>query len=135
MKTIKQIIKKIRSYQCTEGSEKDCELRSLIIRVDLLWDAFMLCDAHIRQFVNPKDAFKMFDDLYQIFKILDSSIKAVEKKASIGLEKISEYQLLQTLNIAFERKELLTKYEGKDKKFVENITKDVDEYVKSTYDD
>lgn len=133
MKTLKQIIKDIERYQCTEGSEEDRELRSLIIKVDLLWDTFMQCDAHIKQFENPVDAFKMFEDMYNVFMILDLSIKAVEKKAGLGLKQISDLQCLQALDIAFERKELLLKYKGSDKIFVENIINAIDEYCSTTY--
>ena len=133
MKTLNQIIKEIEGYQCTEGTEKDCEVRSQIIRVDLLFDAFMLFDSHMRKFDNPNVCFDFFDDMFVIFTALKKSTDTAEKKCKIEIGQISAYQYLQSVNIAFKRDELLTKYEGVDKEFVETITKDVDEYVYSTY--
>ena len=134
MKTLEQVVKEIEGYQCTEGREEDREVRSLIIRVDLLFDAYTHLDAHVKKnFENIHDCFRLFNDMFDIFIALDPSIKAVEKQGEIGLGQISDYQRLQTLNIAFEREDLLRKYEGQDKKFVEAVTKDIDEYVHSTY--
>lgn len=133
MKTLKQIIKEIESYQCVEGNNADIELRSLIIKVDLLFDAFMLFDAYIKRYENPQDFIKFIDELLFIFNKLNSSLEAVQNRIGKGLEQISIFQCLQSINIVFDRKELLTKYEGSDKKFVETITKDIDEYIASTY--
>lgn len=135
MKTLNQIIKEIEGYQCSEGSEKDCELRCLILRVDLLFDAFMLFDAYIKKFDKPQDLIKLMDDMLLIFKKMNSSIEDVQNRIGMGLEQITVCQCLQTANIVFDRKELLAKYFGNDKAFVETITKEFDEYVYSTYGD
>lgn len=133
MRSLKQIISELDNYQCFEGSEADRELRCLIIKVDLLFDAFMLFDAYIKKYDNPQDFIKFMDEMLFIFNKMNSSIEAVQNRIRKGLEQISVYQCLQTINIAFERKELLAKYEGNDKDFVETITKEIDEYVKMTY--
>lgn len=133
MKTLKQIIKEVEKYQCTEGIENDCELRTLTIRVDLLFDAFMLFDAHIRKLEKPEEYIKFMDDMLHIFKNLNSSIEEVQNKIGKGVGQITIYQCLQTMNMVFERKDLLIKYAGKDKEFVEAIINEMDEYFYATY--
>lgn len=133
MKTLKQIIKEVENYQCTDGNEEDRVVRSQIIKVDLLFDAFQFFDSHIRNFENPNVCFDFFDDLFVVFTALKTSTDIAEKKCKLELNHTSANQYMKLVNFAFKRKELLEKYDGNDKKFIETITKDIDEYVNLTY--
>lgn len=133
MKTLKQIIKEVQQYQCTEGSQADCELRTFALRVNLLRDIYDVCDAYMKRFDDYNLLSQFTDDFFLIVNQIEPSINAVQKRIKAGLDKNTLFECMRTIQLAFKREELLEKYEGKDKEFVEQIIRETEEYFDVTY--
>ena len=135
MKNLKQIIKEVQQYKCTEGSEADCELRTLALRVNILREMSDICMQKLKNFDDYNKSLQYTDDLIFLAKLIEPFISDVQKKIHSGLGKNTINECLRTITIAFKREELLDKYEGADKKFVEEIIRETEEYFNQQYGD
>lgn len=133
MKNLKQIIKEVQKYQCTEGSEADYELRTLALRVNVLREMSDICMQKLKNFDDINKALQYTDDLISIAKLIEPFISDVQEKIHSGLGSNTVYECLRTMTIAFKRDELLEKYEGEDRKFVELIIRETEEYFTQEY--
>lgn len=133
MNTLKQIIKEVQQYQCTEGNIADCELRTLALRVNLLREISDICYSHLKQFEKAETLFQYGDDVFLLANLIAPFTNDIQKKISEGLDQNTVFECLRTAQITFKRVELLTKYEGKDKEFVERIIMETDEYFDVKY--
>ena len=133
MKNLKQIIKEVQKYQCTEGSEADCELRTLALRINLLRELSDVCMQRLKNFEDINIALQYTDDLILLMKQIDPFTSCIQEKIHSGLGNNTVYECLRTMTIAFKREELLNKYEGEDKKFVEQIIHETEEYFRQHY--
>ena len=135
MKNLKQIITEVQQYKCTEGSIEDCELRTLALRVNLIREMSDICMRHLENFDDINIALQYTDDFIYIAKLIEPFISDVQKKIHSGLGKNTINECLRTMTIAFKREELLGKYEGTDKKFVEEIIHEAEEHFNQQYGD
>jgi len=133
MKNFKQIIKEVQQYKCTEGSREDCELRTLALKVNLLRELSDICMQKLKNFEDINKALQYTDDLILLMKQIDPFTSDIQKKIHSGLGDNTVYECLRTMTIAFKRDDLLEKYEGQDRKFVEQIICETEEYFTQEY--
>ena len=133
MKTLKQIIEEVQQYQCTEGSKADCELRSSAIRVNVLREMY---DIFVASFNNIDEAtilYKTTDDFATLANLVEPFVAAITERLRTNMDPYTVFEIKRTLKISGNREELLAKYDGKDKEFVEQIIRETEEYFDVTY--
>ena len=132
MKTLKQIIEEVQQYQCTEGSKADCELRTLAIRVNVLREIFDIIGKSHGSNETSLPFENGFDSML-LMQVAKPSFSAMVEKLQSNMDPYTVFEIKRTFNISGNREELLAKYDGKDKEFVERVIRETDEYFNSVH--